>query len=63
MSEKPKGYEKIYVDLAGKARPLGLEIGPDGTVQVRTFGRDYLADERGARPADGQAAEVNHLSL
>lgn len=72
MSEKPKGYEQIYLalvksmtgfDLAGNARHLGLEAGPDGAVKVRFFGRDYLVDASGASPFDGQPVEVNHLSL
>lgn len=72
MVEKPKGYEQIYLDLVksmagfdllGNARRLGLTAGPDGAVQVRFFGRDYLVDERGARPVDGSAVAVNHLSL
>lgn len=72
MPAKPGGYEQIYLglvkslagfDLAGNARPLGLAAEPDGTVRVRFFGRDYLVDRGGARPVDGRAVGVNHLSL
>jgi hypothetical protein len=68
----PGGYEKIYhwqaaklagADLTGPAAGLGLvAIGP-GVVRVGLFGRDYLVDGTGVRPADGGPASPNQLSL
>lgn len=72
MGKKPNGYEQIYLDLvkslagfdlAGNAAALGLEADPDGRVRIIFLGRDYWVDETGARPEDGKAVGVNHLSL
>lgn len=72
MAEKINGYEQIYLDLVksltdfdlpGNAPHLGLRLNPEGQVAVRFLGRDYLVDAGGARPLDGRAVGVNHLSL
>ncbi|MDR3038839.1 MAG: DUF3786 domain-containing protein [Candidatus Adiutrix sp.] len=66
------GYEQIYqwqaakladCDLAGHASRLGLAMAGPDLVRVRFFGRDYLVDPGGVRPADGGPAGINHLSL
>lgn len=68
----PGGYEEIYrwqaaklagADLTGPAPGLGLTVAGPGLVRVSLFGRDYLVDENGVRPADGGPAGPNQLSL
>ena len=68
----PGGYEDIYrwhaaklvgADLTGPALDLGLTVEGPGQVRVGLFGRDYLVDETGVRPADGGPAHPNQLSL
>ena len=68
----PGGYEEIYrwqaaklagADLTGPAPGLGLAVAGPGVVRVGLFGRDYLVDGTGVRPADGGPAHPSQLSL
>jgi len=68
----PGGYEEIYLwqaaklagaDLTGAAPALGLSVAGPGVVRASLFGRDYLVDRTGVRPADGGPANPSQLSL
>ncbi|MDR2934438.1 MAG: DUF3786 domain-containing protein [Candidatus Adiutrix sp.] len=68
----PGGYEEIYrwqaaklaeADLTGPAPGLGLTVAGPGVVRAGLFGRDYLVDKNGVRPADGGLASPIQLSL
>jgi hypothetical protein len=74
MKDDPNksGYEKIYdwvasdlegFDLVKNAPYLKLTVASTGEVIVPLLGRDYLVSNQGVRPADGQYANFNRLSL
>jgi hypothetical protein len=68
----PNGYEKTYQAVAARlrdlefpyaAKRLGFDLIDRYTMSIDFLGRTWALDRGGVRPVDGQAAEVNVLSV
>jgi hypothetical protein len=71
-SKNASGYDKTYEAVAARlrdlefpyaAKRLGFDLIDKYTMSIDFLGRKYALNRKGARPLDGQAVDVNILSV